>query len=90
MISIKNLTPHPVTIIRGGQRTEYPACAPTDLPRATVVMVPATISIKNLTPHPVTISDELCRRWESLTSAQVAALESETTALARVAAESGR
>jgi hypothetical protein len=39
MISIKNLTPHPVTIIRGGQRTEYPACAPTDLPRATEAMV---------------------------------------------------
>lgn len=34
-ISITNLTPHPVTIVRpGGHRVEYPACAPADLPRA--------------------------------------------------------
>lgn len=46
MITIVNLTPHPVTIIRRcpdpngppdaiiEHRTEYPACAPSDLPRA--------------------------------------------------------
>lgn len=46
-MSIVNLTPHPVTIIRRcpdptgtpeaciEHRTEYPACAPADLPRAT-------------------------------------------------------
>lgn len=46
MITIVNLTPHPVTIIRRcpdpngppeaiiEHRTEYPACAPADLPRA--------------------------------------------------------
>jgi hypothetical protein len=46
MITIVNLTPHPVTIIRRcpdpngppdafvETRTEYPACAPADLPRA--------------------------------------------------------
>jgi hypothetical protein len=47
MITIINLTPHPITIIRRcpdpngppeaiiEHRTEYPACAPADLPRAT-------------------------------------------------------
>jgi hypothetical protein len=47
MITIVNLTPHPVTIIRRcpdpngppdaiiEHRTEYPACSPADLPRAT-------------------------------------------------------
>lgn len=35
MIKIVNLTPHPVTIIREGrEHVTYPACAPTDLPRA--------------------------------------------------------
>lgn len=36
-MNIINLTPHPITIIRGEHRTEYPACAPADLPRATEV-----------------------------------------------------
>lgn len=35
MISIVNLTPHPVTIIRAGREpVTYPACAPEALPRA--------------------------------------------------------
>lgn len=34
MIKIVNLTPHSVVIIRGTVRTEFPACAPCDLPRA--------------------------------------------------------
>lgn len=35
MISIVNLTPHPVTIIRAGREpVTYPACAPDALPRA--------------------------------------------------------
>jgi len=33
-MNIVNLTPHPVTIIRGGKQTQFPACAPGDLPRA--------------------------------------------------------
>lgn len=36
MITIINLTPHPVTIIRPGtDPVTYPACAPADLPRVT-------------------------------------------------------
>jgi hypothetical protein len=34
MTTITNLTPHPVTIVRGGRSTVYQACAPGDLPRA--------------------------------------------------------
>jgi hypothetical protein len=34
MTTITNLTPHPVTLIRDGRTTVYPACTPGDLPRA--------------------------------------------------------
>lgn len=35
-VTIKNLTPHPVTIVRDGRDpVTYPPCAPNDLPRAT-------------------------------------------------------
>lgn len=40
MITIVNLTPHPVTIIRPGREPAiYPACSPADLPRATEAVV---------------------------------------------------
>jgi hypothetical protein len=50
-VNIKNLTPHPITIIRRcpdpngppdavvEHRTEYPACSPGDIPRATESLV---------------------------------------------------
>lgn len=44
-ITITNLTPHPVTIIRGTGTTTYPACAPADLPRATEETVGLDMSL---------------------------------------------
>lgn len=35
MTTIRNLTPHPVTIVRASTTVTYPACDPADLPRAT-------------------------------------------------------
>lgn len=46
MITIINLTPHPVTIIRPGREpVTYPACAPGDLPRATEAPVHADMRL---------------------------------------------